>query len=175
MPKSTKDFSKSNSSSRQVFNQLCKKKTKAKRAEQAPRAPIFPLPEGDENNPKSGNVHTGLTRNGAKTNIDSAAAQASLIRRPVWTGPEVVEFFEGRVNRLDEIKKNFDSHRQVVINGLSGMGKTQLALKYVQDYGSEYDGGFYFVNGANEVALLNGFKSFAQAFNLSTKYQAFWF
>lgn len=51
--------------------------------------------------------------------------------------------FTGRRDELDKLRQLFDSKLTgtviVVIHGLGGVGKTQIALKYARTYASEYD------------------------------------
>ena len=62
--------------------------------------------------------------------------------------PEVwgVEHFVGRHEQLIKIHeqlKNNGSRRTVILHGLGGMGKTQVALKYAKQYKNEYSAVFW--------------------------------
>lgn len=53
------------------------------------------------------------------------------------------KFFVGREDKFDEIKRLFDGgHRTVVLTGLGGIGKTELAKNFVLKYGAEYPNSF---------------------------------
>ena len=57
-----------------------------------------------------------------------------------------VECFVGRDKELDEISKELQydgSRKMVVLHGLGGMGKTQLALAYAKQYRDEYSAVFW--------------------------------
>jgi Cdc6-like AAA superfamily ATPase len=70
-----------------------------------------------------------------------------------------VERFVGRQEQLDAIYKELQhdaSRKTVVVYGLGGMGKTQLALAYVQRYGKEYSAVFW-VNSKSADTLKQGY------------------
>ena len=73
----------------------------------------------------------------------SAVAQPSalLLNLPLRTAMNEKHFM-GRETELAEIAKRFETERVVVLSGLGGMGKTELAVRFAR----QYDGGqTYFV------------------------------
>ena len=80
--------------------------------------------------------------------------------------PEVsqVERFVGRQEQLDAIHKELQhdgSRKTVVVHGLGGMGKTQLALAYAQRHRKEYSAVFW-VNSKSEDTLKQGYAAAAR-------------
>ncbi|KAF3029576.1 hypothetical protein E8E12_000791 [Didymella heteroderae] len=79
--------------------------------------------------------------------------------------PEVshVERFVGRQEQLDAIHQELQhdgSRKTVVVHGLGGMGKTQLALEYAQRHRNEYSAVFW-VNSKSEDTLKQGYAAAA--------------
>jgi hypothetical protein len=79
--------------------------------------------------------------------------------------PEVshVERFVGRQEQLDAIHKELQhdgSRKIVVVHGLGGIGKTQLALEYAQRHRKEYSAVFW-VNSKSEDTLKQGYAAAA--------------
>jgi hypothetical protein len=75
--------------------------------------------------------------------------------------PEVshVERFVGRREQLDAIHNELQhdgSRKMVVVHGLGGMGKTQLALEYAQRHRQEYSAVFW-VDSKSEETLKQGY------------------
>jgi tetratricopeptide (TPR) repeat protein len=74
--------------------------------------------------------------------------------------------FVGRTSFLDELERTFwnerpqESRRQVILSGLGGMGKTQLALEYAYTYEAKYESVFW-VGAASNTTLLSSFQSVA--------------
>ena len=54
--------------------------------------------------------------------------------------------FVGREKELAEIAERFETERIVVLSGLGGMGKTELAVRYGQQYAQTGKGAVYFVH-----------------------------
>jgi hypothetical protein len=74
-----------------------------------------------------------------------------------------VEYFVGRDEELDEISKELqygDSRKTVLVHGLGGMGKTQLALAYVKQHKNEYSAVFW-VNSKDMDTLKQGYVAVA--------------
>ena len=64
------------------------------------------------------------------------------------------------VNHLIPVESSKQA-KTLVIHGLGGVGKTQLALKYALDNSEEYSA-FLWVSGKSEQSLRNGIAAFAQ-------------
>jgi tetratricopeptide (TPR) repeat protein len=64
-----------------------------------------------------------------------------------------------REKLCDEKPKSFN-HR-VALFGMGGVGKTQVAIQYIVNYQSEYDGIFW-ITAADSAALLSGFRDVAR-------------
>jgi hypothetical protein len=70
-----------------------------------------------------------------------------------------VDHFVGRSDELTDIHKELQhnsSRKTVVVHGLGGMGKTQLALAYAQRHKGEYSAVFW-VNSKSEDTLKQGY------------------
>jgi hypothetical protein len=79
--------------------------------------------------------------------------------------PEVshVERFVGRQEQLDAIHQELQhdgSRKTVVVHGLGGMGKTQIALEYAQRHRQEYSAVFW-GNSKSEDTLKQGYAAAA--------------
>jgi hypothetical protein len=82
-----------------------------------------------------------------------------------YSVPEVshVERFVGRQEQLDAIHEELQhdgSRKTVVVHGLGGIGKTQLALEYVRRHRKEYSAAFW-VNSKSEDTLKQGYAAVA--------------
>lgn len=71
--------------------------------------------------------------------------------------------FTGRGDILDRLDREAKSpsSKVIVLHGLGGMGKTQIALEYVHSYYEGYSGVFW-VDGTSEETANLGFRSVAQ-------------
>jgi len=68
------------------------------------------------------------------------------------------DYFTGREEQLENLKKDFEQgsvHVKRVISGLGGMGKTQTALEYAHRHLDEYANGVLWLNAESELDLTN--------------------
>lgn len=81
--------------------------------------------------------------------------------------PELVQFV-GRKKELNKIKEAIQGdgsqRRVVVLHGLSGIGKTQLAIAFVKEHREAYSTVFW-LNGKNEDTLKRSFAGIANRLN----------
>jgi predicted ATPase len=61
----------------------------------------------------------------------------------------------GREDDLTRLHGELDSHRQVAIVGMFGLGKTELALQYARTYAADYPGGVAWFGAADFGADLS--------------------
>lgn len=72
--------------------------------------------------------------------------QSVLLNLPLRTAMNENNFV-GRERELDEIAERFGRHEKIVVlSGLGGMGKTELAVRFGRDYANSGAGRAYFVN-----------------------------
>jgi hypothetical protein len=89
----------------------------------------------------------------------------------VWTIPAPRDFFTGRENDLAKIRQGFTDpvggapQRIQALSGLGGNGKTQLALKYAEQFRTDYAAGFW-VRANSTDELLAGFAEIAKQLGL---------
>lgn len=69
--------------------------------------------------------------------------------------------FVGRVRELIELHSRLKASRRVTIHGLGGVGKTQLAARYVHQRGDLYADGVFWLRGEYESDLLGDLASLA--------------
>jgi WD40 repeat protein len=56
--------------------------------------------------------------------------------------------------------------KTLLVTGLPGVGKTQLAVRYAHDYRLHYPGGIFWVNAANPSSIIDQLAAFAQKMGL---------
>jgi len=80
-----------------------------------------------------------------------------------WAGipPDPIEHFAGRETELAELRRQLELRGQVVLHGLGGMGKTQLAVRYVHLHGDDYPDGCYWLRADQATSLLGDLASLA--------------
>ena len=71
------------------------------------------------------------------------------------------EFFTGQDSYLEKIKHACISSKVVILHGLGGIGKTQLALEYAYRNQTKYTSVFW-VNCSSEETVIQGFIGIAQ-------------
>ncbi len=93
--------------------------------------------------------------------------------------PQALEFYNvrpslnsfiGRTKVLAEMHEHFSSNKKTVqvIAGLGGMGKTQTALRYVQEHEQDYHAQVRWIGAETKEILEENFKEFATALGLNT-------
>ncbi|CUS10230.1 unnamed protein product, partial [Tuber aestivum] len=72
--------------------------------------------------------------------------------------------FTGRENLIESVKRlaHRDGHNRIALHGLGGSGKTQIALEYVFQRGSESDCHVFWVQGSGISKFSDGFRAIAQ-------------
>jgi len=76
--------------------------------------------------------------------------------------------FIGRKKELQELHIGLQNERQSVISqmasvtGLGGIGKSELARKYISEYSNDYNGNIVWVNAESEATLVESFRRLAQ-------------
>lgn len=91
-------------------------------------------------------------------------------RLPINNLPSRNEHFIGRDIQLKQIANAFKRRDRIVIRqtvqGLGGIGKTQLAREYAYRYGANYSTIIWEINAENEETIFDGFSEFARALEL---------
>ena len=75
--------------------------------------------------------------------------------------PERIEHFTGRRSDLAEIRRQLQRSRQVVLYGLGGVGKTQLALRYLNLHRGDYPDGRFWLRADQATTLIGDLASLA--------------
>ncbi len=83
--------------------------------------------------------------------------------------PEPVPYFVGRDAELLEVHRLLQRDRRLAVHGLGGVGKTQLALRYVHDRASEYPDGVYWLRADRESAVVGDLASLAWRLRLAER------
>jgi len=87
-------------------------------------------------------------------------------KKPNITTPVVImpnrnkRFFTGRKKKLKEIQETLKEKGAIVISGLGGIGKTQVALEYAYRHKNKYDS-IGWMNAETETMLFASFQNFA--------------
>ncbi|WP_160687300.1 FxSxx-COOH system tetratricopeptide repeat protein [Clostridium sp. C2-6-12] len=74
--------------------------------------------------------------------------------------------FYGRKNKIEEINNRFNNQNMVVIKGMSGVGKTQLTIQYLEKYKSDYDL-IYFIRADRRENIVNDYLMLAKDLNIN--------
>ena len=90
---------------------------------------------------------------------------------------EPIESFTGRTKELEELHKLVQRKNELTvisqttsISGLGGVGKSELARKYVHEHSQDYDGNVIWINAESYVTLVESFHRLAQdELGISTK------
>ncbi len=92
-------------------------------------------------------------------------------KEPIWLNMRYpVKTFTGRESKLQEIHNKLHEStgnpmavsRIVVISGLGGVGKSELARKYAYEYRKDYDGNVIWINAETRKDLEESFKRLAR-------------
>ncbi|MBD0391647.1 tetratricopeptide repeat protein [Wolbachia endosymbiont of Pentalonia nigronervosa] len=75
---------------------------------------------------------------------------------------EPVASFTGRVQQLKELHTTLTEERKTVVAGLGGVGKSELARKYISEYSKNYDNNIIWINAESYQILAESFLSLAQ-------------
>lgn len=80
--------------------------------------------------------------------------------------PKIENSFYGRSNELKLLHKKLNGKikRTVLVSGLPGIGKTQFALAYLQNYGSNYSQIFW-INGESEYTITQSLIRLKEQYN----------
>ena len=81
--------------------------------------------------------------------------------------------FAGRETDLDDIRRHFDDHTKPMaliqaIQGLGGVGKTQLALQYAHLNAKHYNGGIWLIRAEQPETLASDYAQLGKALHLPT-------
>jgi hypothetical protein len=89
---------------------------------------------------------------------------------------EPVESFTGRVGQLDNLHRILQGKSETLIsqvicvNGLGGVGKSELARKYINEYSQTYDNNIVWINAESYQSLEESFRRLARdKLRISTK------
>jgi ankyrin repeat protein/energy-coupling factor transporter ATP-binding protein EcfA2 len=93
-------------------------------------------------------------------------------RKPIWFDvEEPVTSFVDRKSMLNDISEKLKTGI-VVICGLSGIGKTELAKKYAQVYCKDYENNVIWINAQNEESVQKSFERLAKgSLKIKMKYE----
>lgn len=93
------------------------------------------------------------------------------VREPIWFDvKKPVSLFTGRKEELIDLHNKIQRSREKItvisqitsISGLGGIGKTELAREYVQEYSKDYYNNVIWINAKSEVALIESFNQLAK-------------
>ncbi|MDR3131797.1 MAG: ankyrin repeat domain-containing protein [Rickettsiales bacterium] len=107
-------------------------------------------------------------------NIGTSTNNQQVRKEPIWFNMRYpVRTFTGRRSELQkiykELHKTIDEQAEVsqivVIGGLGGIGKSELARKYAYEYRKDYDGNIIWINAETQGSLEESFKGLAEELN----------
>jgi tetratricopeptide (TPR) repeat protein/DNA-binding XRE family transcriptional regulator len=75
--------------------------------------------------------------------------------------PDPIPHFVGRGDELMELREQLVLRKRVVVDGLSGVGKTQLAIRYLDEHAGDYPNGQYWLRAEQSSTLLSDLASLA--------------
>lgn len=82
--------------------------------------------------------------------------------------PRLTDFI-GRSAELDDIKKILSNNQCVVLNGMGGMGKTQLAFEYIRNNLNSFTF-IWLINGSSVQSIVESYREFLKANHEDTDY-----
>lgn len=87
------------------------------------------------------------------------------IFKPIQQYYQVKKEFVGRETQLQELRTNIEIHKKTtVINGIGGIGKTQLAAKFAENFKSEHpEDNIVWINMASEQSVEKSFVDIAKS------------
>ncbi|WP_143688847.1 tetratricopeptide repeat protein [Wolbachia endosymbiont of Laodelphax striatellus] len=103
--------------------------------------------------------------------IHSLIVAGQQVREPVWFDvKKPVNLFTGREEELIDLHNKIQRSSEKVtvisqitsISGLGGIGKTELAKQYIQDYSKDYYNDVIWINAESEVTLVESFTRLAK-------------
>jgi hypothetical protein len=94
--------------------------------------------------------------------VAGAAAARALPPEPgAGIPPDPIEHFTGREPELAELRQQLQQRRRVVLHGLGGVGKTQLALRYLHLHRQDYPDGCFWLRADQASSLIADLASLA--------------
>ena len=79
---------------------------------------------------------------------------------PPYGRPGKNAYFTGRSSIIEELHSNFENGSDIqILNGMGGMGKTSIALRYSYLYEKEYDL-IHWIDGSSLDSILSSYKGF---------------
>src|SRR5262249_41033241 len=75
--------------------------------------------------------------------------------------PDPIPHFVGREYELRELRQQLMLRKRVVVHGLSGVGKTQLAIGYLDRHEADYPDGRFWLRAEQSSTLLSDLASLA--------------
>lgn len=116
-----------------------------------------------------------LQKNGIKINCEPIDSKPNCIsehdiKTPKYFYSPVAkadEFYE-REFSVEEIHRNFTKQNILVLKGMSGVGKTQLAIQYLHKYQAEFNL-IFFIRADKKVNIVNDFLTLAQSLGVEEK------
>ena len=105
-------------------------------------------------------AHSGSPAPPQSLRLPPAPEAAAPTNLPFWRTDQ----FVGRASTLARVHALLQTAAPVVLVGLSGLGKTQLALQYAHLYPQDYPGGVFWINAADSSHLKDDFATLGRSF-----------
>lgn len=95
--------------------------------------------------------------------------QSQLINEEYFYNSRILtNDFVGRTKQIATLHNNFEQTKIQIVRGNTGVGKTQFVLKYIKDYGNEYDLRIRWFSAPDVDSLIISFREYAKELNLDT-------